>query len=1567
MNNHRTTCDPERIELFLEQKLSDEEQSAFESHLSACGNCRQRLETAAASEDISFEICESLREEQLPPGGRPSDDPDLTGEETFSSQATILKLLAPTDDDRMIGRWGTYEVVGVVGTGGMGVVLKAFDAALNRYVAIKILAPHLGSSGAAIRRFSREGKAAAAVVHDNVIEIYGVAEAAGLPYLVMPYVRGPSLQRRLDDEGPLAVVEILRVGMQAAAGLAAAHAQGLVHRDVKPANILLADGIERVKLTDFGLARAADDASLTRTGVIAGTPQYMSPEQARGEPVDPRSDLFSLGSVLYAMCTGRPPFRAETSYGVLRRITDEEPRPIREINPDIPEWLCGIVVKLMAKRPEDRFQSAHEVAALLEQCLAHVQQPNVVSLPTGVSLPSVGARKPRPFAGWSGRKRILFAMIGLLVFGGPALGIIIHLKKDGKTTTVEVPDGSTAHIDAHGAVTVELPPSPGPAMKTANEPAKIATFRTATEPLDVLCICATGTPRDQPMDGYYGVEPDGNVALGPDYGRVQVRGLTVEAAGKAIEKKLQGVLKAPKVQVTFGMLDPPWHEAAPPRQPYTIAPLDVLEINVPGAPQDQPIDGAFLVEPDDGTVSFGPVYGRVQLKGLTLEEAQRAIEKKLQAVLKDPKAWVTLPVRRVRLAPAPRAPYTIKPNDLLFIMTAGVPADQPIYDGVIAVEPGGTLALGPLYGRVNVKGLSLEATEKAVEKKLRDFLTNPMVSVTIAGWADPAGALRPGPIEDGVPLDARRAKKVEKGARNVPGTVSESESSTPIHRFAPGFPVNTIAFSPDGKLIAAANDQQTVKLIDVTTGKTYASLQIAANEEAALLAYPAGAAAVQVSILAFSPDGNTLAVGTNTGQVKLFDVQSGKLLRSLDDRKARLAEKETPDKSTPIKRAMGSIESLAFSPDGKTLATSGNSFRDYADDAKLGRGSVRRSPGPGRLKLWDVRTGTVKEDLVAMVFPFGVAFSPDGHWLAQAGGWFVSNENWGNGAVLWNLEGSKPAARFVKAIQHGGIYAVAFSPDSKLLAIGTNDELHGKDGEPWVGGRVSLFHIAKGVMEWSATVPTPAKRVAFARDGKCVVVLCDRQSIRFLESEGGTLKREIRPAGFAQWAPFAIALNADLLAAGGIDANRNGLVEIWDCKESPAKILRGSAPAATQPRSVYSVGPRAEKATNEPAPPATEAERAKQGVGPGPGISSPPREPVVPRANATGKATTFQPLDCVLVDEKTGEPVPGNDFAISLRYVIPRKKDRPWQLVDEIFLGPNHPGTFQFTVPDKVLRHPDRDLIFVEWMIVHPRLDANDEHDPIRVNEILNDDPRTARQSIRRIKMHDPRVSKGQRPEHFDAFTARVYILQGSSSSNILQVGRDEVIAAYERVLKRFPDHPDRATAMFEIFAAWENGGLDTDSKPDPAKALEWLRKACAAARPGTPLWYKSRFYLEGRVRWQSADAAQKILDEILASHPGAVNEVRAWYDKQEVALMQNKPGEAEKICRRLQRVMGQQKLPVEGAELGEYFDWIQESAGRMLNYWDEHPSPENKAKIDALRNDFHYQHIEQWSSRSSR
>lgn len=149
--------------------------------------------------------------------------------------------------------------------------------------------------------------------------------------------------------------------MQIASGLAAAHAQGLVHRDVKPANILLEKGVEKVKITEFGLARAVDDVRMTKPGVVTGTPEYMSPEQARGESVDHRTDLFSLASVLYTMCTGRSPFRAENTVVMIRRVCEDTPRLIQDVNPEIPGWLIQIIDELLAKSPTDRFQSAWEM------------------------------------------------------------------------------------------------------------------------------------------------------------------------------------------------------------------------------------------------------------------------------------------------------------------------------------------------------------------------------------------------------------------------------------------------------------------------------------------------------------------------------------------------------------------------------------------------------------------------------------------------------------------------------------------------------------------------------------------------------------------------------------------------------------------------------------------------------------------------------------------------------------------------------------------------------------------------------------------------------------------------------------------------------------------------------------------------------------------------------------------------------------------------------------------------------------------------------------------------------
>ncbi len=371
-----------QLQKLLMESLPEREENAIANHLSDCADCRREFEVLAADTDWWSEATERLcrsAARRFPNSrfGLSHDD------EAFSfSTDFAVDFLEPSDDADALGRLGEYEIREVIGHGGMGVVLKGFQQELHRHVAVKVLSPHLATSGAARRRFAREAQATAAVVHPHVMAIHSVNASAKLPYLVMPFVDCQSLQERIDQQGPLGLKEILRIGMQTALGLAAAHDQGLVHRDVKPANILLETNVDRVLLTDFGLARAVDDATLTRTGIIAGTPQYMSPEQANGDAVDRRSDLFSLGGVLYAMCTGRPPFRAETTFGVLRRIRETAPRPIREINPDIPVWLERIIFRLLAKEPAQRFDSAEEIAGLLEQCLAHVQQPTSVSLPT---------------------------------------------------------------------------------------------------------------------------------------------------------------------------------------------------------------------------------------------------------------------------------------------------------------------------------------------------------------------------------------------------------------------------------------------------------------------------------------------------------------------------------------------------------------------------------------------------------------------------------------------------------------------------------------------------------------------------------------------------------------------------------------------------------------------------------------------------------------------------------------------------------------------------------------------------------------------------------------------------------------------------------------------------------------------------------------------------------------------------------------------------------------------------------------------------------------------------------
>lgn len=373
-----TKCpQPEELQQLIDGSLSGERQQECTRHMDSCECCQAKLVDMATGGTNLSQIVE--RAYDIEPMASSAYWPalkelDADLDETFvprrgvRSRDVPLHFLQPATDPAYLGRLAHFDVMRVLGRGGMGIVLEAFDSKLQRHVAIKVLDPDLADDELSRQRFCREARAAASITHENVVAVHQVEKSAdaGLPYLVMQLISGESLEDRLAHEKKLPLHEIVRIAMQTAHGLVAAHAQGLIHRDIKPGNILLEPPHDRVKLTDFGLARVADDVKLTRTGFVTGTPLYMAPEQALGEEADYRSDLFSFGAILYEMCAGEPPFAGNSALAILRQIAEVKHKPLREVNPEVPEWLARTVDQLLEKKPDDRIQSAAHLAELLD-------------------------------------------------------------------------------------------------------------------------------------------------------------------------------------------------------------------------------------------------------------------------------------------------------------------------------------------------------------------------------------------------------------------------------------------------------------------------------------------------------------------------------------------------------------------------------------------------------------------------------------------------------------------------------------------------------------------------------------------------------------------------------------------------------------------------------------------------------------------------------------------------------------------------------------------------------------------------------------------------------------------------------------------------------------------------------------------------------------------------------------------------------------------------------------------------------------------------------------------------
>lgn len=449
---------------------ADESIEEFVHHIKSCENCTRRLEESVEKDslfdaqglkqtvddsrkDVTVEslIHKMIMLHSTVESKNSLMDQTVDGSEGRESRIDLDFLDPPQNADEM-GRLAHYRILSVLGSGGMGVVFAAEDTLLQRAVALKIMNPQAAAKRNAKERFLREARAVAKFEHEHIVPIYQVGEANGIPYLAMPLLKGMSIDQRLKQGIPFSIPQVLRIAKQAAEALAVAHEHGIVHRDIKPGNIWL-EPVRggNIRILDFGLALPSnEDVSLTQSGAIIGTPAYMSPEQAQSKKADHRSDLFSLGVVLYRMTTGKLPFQGDSAIGILTSVMMDTPIAPMDIRHDVPEGLSQLILQMLEKDVENRPDSASQVADRIQQIEVGLKPiaKNSVSIPESPDdQPDNQAQRRRPTWGYSAIG-IAFAAMVLLT-----LSSIFYWETPQGTLRIEINDDALAvTLTKNGAI-----------------------------------------------------------------------------------------------------------------------------------------------------------------------------------------------------------------------------------------------------------------------------------------------------------------------------------------------------------------------------------------------------------------------------------------------------------------------------------------------------------------------------------------------------------------------------------------------------------------------------------------------------------------------------------------------------------------------------------------------------------------------------------------------------------------------------------------------------------------------------------------------------------------------------------------------------------------------------------------------------------------------------------------------------------------------------------------------------------------------------------------------------------
>jgi len=823
-----------------------------------------------------------------------------TGKADTDHEPSLTDFLAPPQAKDELGRLGNYRILKILGHGGMGVVYQAEDIELKRSVALKAMLPALAASASFGKRFLREAQAMAAVEHDHIVRIYQVAKDRGVPFLAMEFLKGEPLDQRLKRDEKMPLAEVLRIGREIADALAAAHATGLIHRDIKPANIWLQEVASgqlsvasgkssdsslaaghlplttsgRVKILDFGLARAAQDAGLTQQGAVIGTPAFMAPEQGRGDAVDGRCDLFSLGVVLYLLSTGKHPFRGNDTVSTLMSVAMDEPAPPCQVNAEVPAALSDLVMRLLAKKVDDRPQTARAVVEHLHKIAEQVppapkparqerqagqafepdgakSQPGKADLPK--KPPKQKALKP-VVAGTAApprrRRTPLLAAAALLLLG---LGVGAYLLAP-VIFRLQTPQGTLiVEIDEQEADNVKLSVKQGGRqielldLKTKKE----ITLNAGAYELELVGGKDGLTLTTKQFDLKRGDRKIATVTFEPQV-----------AAGGPATKEPPATKGSPPSKDT-GPRTEPVKKDEPEKEKVAKKPDPVTPPQVVQGREKATLKGdtqrvtSVAFSGDGKTLASGGFSGLIKLWDVANGQEK--------ATLKGHTLWVS----SVAFSPDGKTLASGGGDKTIKLWDAASGQEKATLKGhtgpvnsVAFSGDGKTLASGGYDTTIKLWDVA-NAEEKATLKGHTAMVMS--VALSPDGKTLASGS-------DG--RDDTTIKLWDVASGQVKATLPRKT-----------YGYSYVAFSGDGKTLAAGSSGGDTTLWDVASGKERVSLNISSGRS-----------------VAFSGDGKTLASGGGDKTIKLWDVASG-------------AEMAT------LKGHTGQVSSVALSPDGKTLAS----------------------------------------------------------------------------------------------------------------------------------------------------------------------------------------------------------------------------------------------------------------------------------------------------------------------------------------------------------------------------------------------------------------------------------------------------------------------------------------------------------------------------------------------------------------------------------------------------------------------------------------------------------------------